>query len=234
MIGIDALFRNSRGSLTDLVLAIWSAGGVVLLLCLSVTVPWARSFEDHAADTLPMPTYRNFEGPQVHPLAITPDGKRLLALNTPNNQLLVFNLNDGNPTLRAEIPVGLEPVIVAVRDDHEAWVANWVSDSVTVVDLNDYVVSRTFDVGDEPTDIVFTGASHEHAFVCASGLNQVKIYDARAPEAPPQILNIPGKHPRALARDVEGRRVFVSVFESGNETTVVPRLRVNENGGLPP
>src|SRR5262249_17967863 len=67
-----------------------------------------------------------------------------------------------------------------------------------------------------------------------SGLNQVKIYDARASEAPPKILNIPGKHPRSLARDVEGRRVFVSVFESGNETTVVPRLRVNENGGLPP
>src|SRR5215813_10311007 len=144
MIGIDALFRKLRGSLTHLVLAIWGAGGVVLFLCLSVTVPWARAVEDAS----PKPAYRNFEGPQVHPLAITPDGKRLLALNTPNNQLLVFNLNDGNPTLRAEIPVGLEPVSVAVRDDHEAWVANWVSDSVTVVDLNDYVVSRTFDVGD--------------------------------------------------------------------------------------
>ncbi|MGH9929809.1 MAG: hypothetical protein ACREA9_11365 [Pyrinomonadaceae bacterium] len=178
--------------------------------------------------------YQNFEGPQVHPLALTPDGKRLLALNTPNNQLLVFTLNDGIPTLRAEIPVGLEPVSVAVRDDHEAWVANWVSDSITVVNLNNYVVARTFDVGDEPTDIVFTGTSREQAFVCVSGLNQVKIYDARAPEALPQILDIPGKRPRSLARDPEGRRVFVSVFESGNETTVVPRLRVNENGGLPP
>lgn len=214
--------------------AVWSAKGVVSILFLSITVLWARSGGDRSTDAPASPRYQNFEGPQVHPLAITPDGKRLLALNTPNNQLLIYNLNDGKPTLRAEIPVGLEPVTVAVRNDHEAWVANWVSDSVTVVDLNNLVVARTFDVGDEPTDIVFTGTSLERAFVCVSGLNQVKIYDARTPEAPPQILNIPGKRPRSLASDVEGRRVFVSIFESGNETTVVPRLAVSQNGGLPP
>jgi len=50
--------------------------------------------------------YRNFEGPQVHPLAITPDGTRLLAVNTPNGTLSVFHLTGRSLTLIAEIPVG--------------------------------------------------------------------------------------------------------------------------------
>jgi len=75
--------------------------------------------------------YRNFEGPQVHPLAITPDGTRLLAVNTPNGTLSVFHLTGRSLTLIAEIPVGIEPVSVAARNDREVWVANWLSDSVS-------------------------------------------------------------------------------------------------------
>lgn len=180
------------------------------------------------------PPYKNFEGPQVHPLALTPDRRRLLALNTPNNQLLIFNLEGDAPSLVAEVPVGLEPVSVAVRSEREAWVVNWVSDSVSVVDLNDYRVVRSFDVGDEPTDVIFAGRDHERAYVCVSGLNQVKVYDPAAPQAEPLVLNVRGKQPRSLARDADGSRVFVSIFESGNETTVVPREQVMAHGGLPP
>src|ERR1044071_2440124 len=73
--------------------------------------------------------YSTFEGPQTHPLALTPDGTRLLAVNTPNGTLSVFYLIGDVPTLAAEIPVGLEPVTVAVRNNREVWVANWLSDS---------------------------------------------------------------------------------------------------------
>ncbi len=54
--------------------------------------------------------FRNFEGPQVHPLAMTPDGTRLLAVNTPSATLSIFQLTSGVPVLTAEVPVGLEPV----------------------------------------------------------------------------------------------------------------------------
>src|SRR6185295_1339455 len=75
------------------------------------------------------PTFRSFEAPQIHPLALTPDGTRLLAVNTPNATLSVFQLISGTPVLTAEIPVGLEPVSVAVRSNNrEAWVVNWLSD----------------------------------------------------------------------------------------------------------
>src|SRR6267143_1373016 len=99
-------------------------------------------------------SYKNFEAPQVHPLTITPDGTRLLAVNTPNNSLSVFHLTGRALTLMAEIPVGLEPVSVDLRNDREVWVTNWLSDSVSVVDLTTWNVTRTFDVGDEPTDVV--------------------------------------------------------------------------------
>ena len=184
------------------------------------------------AETLPS-DFKSFESPQVHPLAVTPDGTRLLAVNTPDHRLSVFQLTGEAPALVAEIPVGLEPVSVAARNDHEAWVTNWLSDSVSVVDLTTGNVIRTIDVGDEPSDVVFAGSRRETAFVCVSGLDQVKAYNPDAPADSPQIINIRGKQPRALASDSSGGRVFVSVFESGNQTTVVPANQVKAAGGPP-
>ena len=185
-----------------------------------------------AAETRPT-DFKNFEGPQVHPLALTPDGRRLLAVNTPDQRLSVFELSNDGPELFAEIPVGLEPVSVAVRNDNEAWVTNWLSDSVSVVNLTTGNVVRTIEVGDEPTDVVFAGTQRQLAFVCVSGTRQVKVYDPDAPDSAPQVIDIHGKQPRALARDASGSRVFVSVFESGNQTTVVPAKQVKDAGGPP-
>jgi YVTN family beta-propeller protein len=185
-----------------------------------------------AAETLPSAS-KSFESPQVHPLALTPDGTRLLAVNTPDHRLSMFQLSGGAPTLVAEIPVGLEPVSVVARNDNEAWVTNWLSDSVSVVDLSAGNVIRTIDVGDEPTDVVFAGQPREMAFVCVSGLSQVKVYDPDSPADSPQRINIRGKQPRALVRDSTGSRVFVSVFESGNQTTIVSANQVKAAGGPP-
>jgi YVTN family beta-propeller protein len=184
------------------------------------------------AETLPS-SFKSFESPQVHPLALTPDGTRLLAINTPDNRLSVFQLTSEGPVLAAEIPVGLEPVSVAARNDREVWVANWLSDSISVVDLTTGNVVRTIDVGDEPTDVVFAGQQHEMAFVCVSGLSQVKVYNPDSPGDSPQVIGIRGKQPRALVRDQSGARVFVSIFESGNQTTVVSANQVKAAGGPP-
>ena len=184
------------------------------------------------AETLPS-SFKSFESPQVHPLALTPDGTRLLAVNTPDNRLSVFQLSGEGPALAAEIPVGLEPVSVAARNDHEAWVTNWLSDSVSVVDLITGNVVRTIDVGDEPTDVVFAGRQREMAFVSVSGLSQVKVYNPDSLAEGPQVIGVRGKQPRALVRDTSGARVFLSVFESGNQTTVVSANKVQAAGGAP-
>jgi YVTN family beta-propeller protein len=213
-----------------------AASLVIFAITLALGLAWLLGSQRAVTSVsaqFPPTAYRNFEAPQVHPLAMTPDGTRLLALNTPEGRLSVFNVNGGSLALAAEIPVGLEPVSVAVRNDNEAWVVNWLSDSVSVVDLARGNVTRTFDVGDEPTDVLFT-KNGAQAFVCVSGRAQVKVFDPNSPNAAPQILNIRGKQPRALARDNTGDRVFVTVFESGNQTTIVPQPQVSANGGAPP
>src|SRR5262245_12979414 len=50
----------------------------------------------------------NWETPHVSPRALTPDGTRLLAVNTPDNRLQVFDLTSGMPVSLAAIPVGLD------------------------------------------------------------------------------------------------------------------------------
>src|SRR5437660_12684547 len=174
---------------------------LAVLLVFSVVCLVSRSAIRNVVAQNASADYKNFEAPQIHPLTIIPDGTRLLAVNTPNGTLSVFHLTGNTLTLMAEIPVGLEPVSVAARNDSEVWVANWLSDSVSVVDLRTWNVARTFDVGDEPADVVFAGQQRELAFVCVSGLSQVKVYDPTTPTASPQVITIRGKQPRSLTRD---------------------------------
>src|SRR3981189_1517879 len=92
--------------------------GLALVAIAVILIAWRYPTTDFAQGQPEL--YRNFEGPQVHPLAITPDGTRLLAVNTPNGTLSVFHLTGNSLTLMAEIPVGLEPVSVAARNNNEA------------------------------------------------------------------------------------------------------------------
>ena len=70
--------------------------------------------------------------------------------------LEVFTVGfDGALTAEPAIRVGYEPVSVVVRNETEAWVVNQLSDSVSIVDLAAGIVTRTLDVGDEPTDVAF-------------------------------------------------------------------------------
>ena len=104
-------------------------------------------------------TFWLFESGQVRPLALSPDGSRLFAVNTPDNRLEIFDVSAGGLTHAGAVPVGLEPVAVAARSDDEVWVVNHLSDSVSIVDVSASParVVRTLLVGDEPMDIVFAG-----------------------------------------------------------------------------
>src|SRR5947208_3885035 len=60
-------------------------------------------------------SFVNFESGHVRPLALSPVGDRLFAVNTPDNRLAIYTLGAGGLTPAAEVPVGLEPVAVAPR-----------------------------------------------------------------------------------------------------------------------
>ncbi len=175
--------------------------------------------------------FHNFEAPQVHPIALTPNGSNLLAVNTADNRLSVFDIVDGIPKLVDEIPVGLQPISIAARNNEEVWVVNWLSDSISIVDLKTKNVKQTINVGDEPTDIVFLG---QKAFVCVSEPRLIKVFDLNDLSSKPKEIEINGKKPRSLSVDYVNNRVFVSIFDSGNKTTVVPFNSVRDAGGPPP
>jgi YVTN family beta-propeller protein len=172
-------------------------------------------------------TYVNFESSHVHPLALTPSGGRLLAVNTPGATLEVFAVaSDGSLRREATIPVGLEPVTVAARTDSEAWVVNHLSDTVSVVDLERREVVRTLTAGDEPTDVAF---ARGRAFVSVAGEDAVKVFDLARLADPPAVVEIFGDDPRALAVSNDGSQVYAVALRSGNRTTVVNANIIEDN-----
>src|SRR6476660_8872878 len=135
------------------------------------------------AGTVRAQSFVNFESGHVRPIALSPDGSRLFAVNTPDNRLEIYNVTAGGLTLAGEVPVGLEPVAVAARSNNEVWVVNHLSDSVSIiaVDGGNSYVKQTLTVGDEPRDIVFAGPGGSRAFITAAHRGQNAPFD-------PQLL----------------------------------------------
>lgn len=163
----------------------------------------------------------NFEAPQVHPIALTSTGTRLLVVNTMDARLSVFDTTTAsNPTLLTEIPVGLEPVSVRPRTTDEVWVVNHTSDSISVLSLASGLVTDTIYCKDEPCDVVFAG-SPQRAYVSVAGNKEVRVFDVTT-HALITTIPILGVQPRALAVSADGLKVYVTVALSGNKTTVIP------------
>ncbi|MDX2170047.1 MAG: hypothetical protein SF182_23455 [Deltaproteobacteria bacterium] len=144
---------------------------ISVALALGVTGGLAGSARAQASFTA-------FESGQVRPLALSPDGTRLFAINTPDQRLEIFDVSPTGLTHRDSVEVGLEPVAVAARSDSEVWVVNHLSDSVSIVDVSSAPprVVRTLLVGDEPRDIVFAGPDGARAFITTAHRGQQRIH----------------------------------------------------------
>ncbi|MBX2836229.1 MAG: hypothetical protein KTR35_05205 [Gammaproteobacteria bacterium] len=199
-----------------------------------------------------------FESGQVRPLALTRAGNLLLVTNTPAGALDILSTSEAGTELRYSVPVGMEPVSVALRSDDEAWVVNHLSDSVSVVDLSQTPprVVNTLLVGDEPRDIVFAGVENRYAFVTAAhrgqngpddepldaelytagvGRADVWVFDADQPGEtlggdPTSVVSLFGDTARALAVSPDNRYVYVAVMNSGNKTTALGENLLNKAG----
>src|SRR5437868_2412311 len=166
----------------------------------------------------------NWETPPVHPVEMTPDGTTLLVTNTADARLEIFTLGGALPLWIASVPVGLEPVSVRARGNTEVWVANKISDTVSIVSLTSRNVVATLTPGDEPCDVVFAG-SPQRAFVSVAQAHAVVVYDPTNLAAAPTLVSIQGKDVRALATD--GTRVYAAIFESGNRSMILPASTVS-------
>jgi DNA-binding beta-propeller fold protein YncE len=191
-------------------------------------------------------SFTAFESGQVRPLALSFDGDYLYACNTPDNRLEIFKTTGSGLTKVGSVGVGLEPVAVAVRNDHEVWVVNHLSDSISIVDVRSPSkarVKRTLLVGDEPRDIVFAKSDRSRAFITTAhrgqntgrdaelttpsvGRADVWIFDARnlgdaLAGTPLKVVTLFTDTPRALAVSPDLGTVYAAGFQTGNRTTAV-------------
>ncbi|HEX4119459.1 MAG TPA: hypothetical protein VH619_02430 [Verrucomicrobiae bacterium] len=161
----------------------------------------------------------NFEDNPVHPVALSPDATRLAVCNLPDDRLEIFDITGGFPVSLGSVTVGLDPVTVRFRTATELWVANYVSSSISIVDLPSMRVKATLIVSNEPADVVFAG-SPALAFISCERFGLVQVVN------PTNLLTvtniaIDGKRPRALAVSPDGSTVYAAIFQSGNASTII-------------
>lgn len=189
------------------------------------------------------PTPRNvghptFASPHARPIAR--NGSFIYVANTPADTVDVLDV--AARALVGRIHVGIDPVSIAVRPDgSEVWVANHVSDTVSVIDANPsspafhQVIATLQDIDpatfstrfDEPVGIAF--ANDRKAYVALSTSNRIAIVDV-ATRTVTGHLPIRAQDPRAIA--VQGNRLYVIPFESGNRTQLSGCFAANLDGDL--
>ncbi|TPH18185.1 hypothetical protein EPA86_03155 [Litorilituus lipolyticus] len=200
----------------------------------------------------PRAQFIGFESAPVRPIAKTADGNKLLVTNTSNNTIEIFAIEDnGQASHLQSVPVGIEPVAVAIHND-TAWVVNHLSDSITLIDISTdrATVLRTLLVGDEPKDIVFAknkafittahrgqqrmnpalasveGAGDAKLHTPSTGRADIWVFDSEnltntLGGKPIKIISLFGDTLRGLAISEDQTRLYAGVLNSGNQTTAV-------------
>ncbi len=175
--------------------------------------------------------------PQANPIAVHVD--RVFVVNTPADTVDVIDVQTRAVVHR--VSVGIDPVSVAVRPDGlEVWVANHVSDSVSVIDndrmsptyLHVIATIQEFDTNqattfDEPVGIAF--ANNEKAYVALSSENQIAVVDVETRRVTKR-LTIPAQDPRAIK--VRNGKLYVIPFESNNQTQLSGGKKKDIDGDL--
>lgn len=182
----------------------------------------------------------HFESGPTRPLLLSPDGATLYVLNTSDHRLELYDTAGPSLTYLGAVFTGLEPVSMALHPDDPGrlFVANLLSDSLAVVDLDERRLLATVPVGDEPQDVVVvdgrvavtTARSAADPDLLEPGgwvENALVLVDAEPPYAVLSRTELAGHKPRALAAG-DGV-VHVVPLDSGNHTTI---LSVPDQQGL--
>jgi YVTN family beta-propeller protein len=137
------------------------------------------------------------------PIDITPDGAKIVAANIDTNTVSFFEVaDDGRLTKLQEVAVGTEPRSVATLVGQPwAYVANTVSGTVSVIDVNNYNTVTTIDVGTEPWALV-ASPNGTYVYVALANDDAVQVIET---ESNSVIETIPvSRSPRALAVSNDG------------------------------
>ena len=172
----------------------------------------------------PSTGHPSFLSPHARPIAAA--DSFIYVVNTPADSVDVIDRT--TKTIIQRIPVGIDPVSLAIRPDGlELWVSNHISDTVSVVDLDKsspayhHVVATIQQLNgrtkatqfDEPVGIAFAG--NNKAYVALSSENLIAVIDVKQRRVVRRI-SIPAQDPRAIV--VRDEKLYVIPFESNNQT----------------
>ncbi|HLX95168.1 MAG TPA: beta-propeller fold lactonase family protein, partial [Verrucomicrobiae bacterium] len=161
----------------------------------------------------------NWETAPVHPIALSPDGTKIAVCNLPSDRVEVFDVTTGVPIPLGTVPVGLDPVTARFRTASELWIANFISDSVSIIDVPTMRVRNTISTTNEPSDIVFAGTP-QRAFISCGQPNLVQVYNPTNLQLVTNLV-IDGNVPRAMDVSPDGTKVYAAIFDSGNASTII-------------
>ena len=219
-------------------IAVATFASVFTLLSVSMIVSGERGYSESVKDPNSGPATENrgkekvdfvaighptFVSPHANPIAIS--GDQVFVVNTPSGTVDIIDV--ATQKIVHRIPVGIDPVSIAVRPDgREVWVSNHVSDSVSVIDndrnspayLNVIATIQEFDskratTFDEPVGIAF--ADNDKAYVALSSENEIAVVNVTTRKVTKR-LKIPTQDPRAIK--VRDGKLYVIPFESNNKT----------------
>jgi len=134
--------------------------------------------------------YTLFEAGPVRPVAVLAGGLVAVA-NVPDDKVELFRPTGSGVTHCGSVRVGMRPVALNAVGD-KLWVVNHLSDSVSVVDVDESrctaQVVRTLLVGDEPRDVVSAIGrdGQRYAFVTAAHRGQ-NVSDAAGKPRDPEL-----------------------------------------------
>jgi len=144
---------------------------------------------------------------------------------TENEPGYVAVFDTGTGELLDRIPVEISPYDLALSPDNaELYVSNWASDSVSVIDTEARQVTATWNVGDNPNDMVLS--KDGRLFVACANDNRIVVVDTRQRHTRETIHtalypNAPaGATPNALAFSPDEKTLFVANADNNSVAVV--------------
>ncbi|MBK8295420.1 MAG: YncE family protein [Solirubrobacterales bacterium] len=171
------------------------------------------SVVDTATNTLATPNV--VVGTSPRSVALTPDGKTLYV---GVGDAEVRRIDTGsNALIGAPIPLAPSsyPYSIAITPDGtKAYVVNWGSSSVSVIDLNTNTVGPAIPVGNFPVNVEITPDGSK-AYVVSEFDNAVAVIDTATDSVTVPAIPV-GQAPSEVAITPDGSKAYVANFGDGN------------------
>jgi YVTN family beta-propeller protein len=157
-------------------------------------------------------TPTNLASSSSHLLALSYDGKILLAVNPESDSVTL--INSETYSVLSEIPVGDDPRSVAVNDNF-GFVANYGSDTISMIDLHSRTRIGDLSVGDRPLGVA---VSPDGRFLAVAEMGQDSIRFISTNTLITLVSYPVGDRPSALSFTPDGDSLLVSHLLNGEIT----------------